>query len=456
VQPKYSFRPGFEQGVAFHLATNATFAGRYMEHLSEDLFGTSQGKFLYKLVKSEMKTTGAGPRNFGVFEQRVFREYVEGRLKLEDHDAAIEFVVMGSLAYPDTNYVDAELARTLQNALKGADVNDLMMVYSKKGDIKPILAKLLANETIGKKEAKPRSFGLDKTFYGYLRTEAALVRVLVRGGIGLAIGGTGGGKSMFMSQIAATGLVCALNVAYISLEISPGMVGRRIMAALSGLPIDFVTEYQPLVEAVIAARGNVRGILRQTKLPGLGTTVLDIRNQLKEWCSELGITAFDIVIVDYVDRIAGLNHIEKDMSSYELGEKTMQGLRDIAEEQDCVVWTPSQAARMKNQTKQDIGVDDTAGSMHKPRIADTVISINNNQSKMTVGRQDQMEVVGKIIKDRNSRGNLKTPAVPPLYAYGHVFPSTFLPLYNPKLDWSNEDLADLWALRRMGAGIGDP
>lgn len=461
-----SFKPDFEKSVVYLLATNAQFTAKYMPFLSPELFGTEEGKLVYKLAKTDLKELGTSMRSFIAFEQRLTRELTERRLKIEAYEDALTYVFYGSALGQEPDDVAPELTRTLQAYHRGQNVDGLMMTYAKQGDIDPILAKLMKLGEIGKADATVRSFGLDDNYYNYLDTTGAMVTIptgadsvdslsgaggIYRRGIGLAIGATGGGKSMFMSQVAASALVCGLSVAYISLEIDPDMIGRRLMSALSGIPLDLVMRDYRWARNVIEARGNKRGLFKQCKMPGLGTTVLDIKRQLKIWMDELGINAFDLIVVDYVDRLAGVNFIPKESSGYQLGEVCMQALRDLAEEHDGVVWTPSQAARMKNQARQDITVDDTAGSMHKPRIADFVISINNNTSQQG-GRNGRApkEVVGKILKDRNSNGGLKTPPMRPMYAYGHCFPSTYLPLYDRTSDWLNPAMVsalDAWLLQ---------
>jgi len=448
VTPKYSFKPAYEAGVTHHLVTNAAFAGKYFSFLAEELFSSPQGKLAYKLLKGEVKANGAGFASYTVFEQRLHREHVEGRLTPDDHDALLEYVIMGGWTSPDPAHLEPELIATLEAYIKGTGVNDLMMTYAKKGDIAPALSRLLKLGSIGKTEAPPKSFDLDSNFFSWLKTQAALdyipsgadaVDAITKGGLprrcaGLIIGGTGGGKSMFASQVTATSLVCGLSTAYISLEIGEDMVGRRLAAALSGIPLDLVAVDPMWAQAVIEARNNKRGLFRFTKLPGLGTTIMDIRNQLRTWCQELGIPGFDVIVVDYVDRIAGITHIPKETNGYALGGQAMQALHDIAEEHNGVLWTPSQATRQKNAVKQDLGVDDAADSMHKPRIADTVLSINLNKAQINLPNSNNMEVQGKIVKDRNSKGHLKTPPQRPMFAYGYTFPSSYLPLYNKAHD----------------------
>ncbi len=784
--PKYSFKPAFESGVVHYLATNSEFAARYMEYLHEDLFTSPQGKLVYKIVKGEVKTNGTGYASLSVFEQRLHREHVEGRIDIATHDATFEYVVLGGWTHPDAQALEKELAVTLQAYRKGLLVTDVMMTFAKKGDIVPAVEQLLKVEEIGKAKAAVKSFDLDSNFFSWLKTQAPLdylptgadaIDALTRGGMprrcaGLIIGATGGGKccragtptlmadgtvkpveqvrvgdllagysgprrvlrtntgrglmyevrpvkgdsfyvnvdhiltvvhtstgavidvtvkdwlewspnqkhryklfsvvpeltdaggsrpvdpyllgallgdgsfgdggvgvgvttadakmvrevrrqakawglkvsvrgrersapfyaittgnrgqknpllealeslglcgaragakfipdaykradqrtklellaglmdtgghvhrssfdyvsksevlvndiayvarslgfkvtvspcrkscqtgaegryyrasivgpcdtipckikrcpprlqkknhlrtgftvvptgivddyygftldgdgryllgdfvvthnSMYASQVAATALVCGLNLAYISLEIGADMVGRRLAAALSGIPIDLVAMNCSWAEAVIEARANKRGAFRFAKMEGLGTTITDIRKQLRIWCQELGISGFDVIVIDYVDRIAGITHIPRETNGYVLGGQAMQALHDIGEEHNGVVWTPSQATRQKNAVKQDLSVDDSADSMHKPRIADTVITINLNKASTYVPGSNNMEVTGKIVKDRNSKGHLKTPPQKPMFAYGYTFPSSYLRVYDPKVD----------------------
>lgn len=467
MRAKLVFRATFEQSVCLFLATDAKFVASYLPYLTEDMFPSAAGKLIFKLIKADERMALGQARGLTAFQQRLTREVDEGRLKAPVIEEALELLFVASLSRDEIDSIKVELDKLLKTYQLGTNVDDLVMTFAKKGDIAPFLGKLIKIDEIGKAEAKVESFGMDQRLYDYMATEAQLSRIPsgadsldaligggpVRGGIVLTVGSTGGGKSQMCSQAAASALVCGLAVAYISLEISTGMIGRRMMAAMSGLPIDFLSINQKWGEEVIQARGNNRGIFRVCKMPGLGTIVLDIKRQLREWCAECGIDKFDVIIVDYVDRLAGVSFIPKEMSGYVNGAQCMQALRDIAEEQDAVLWTPSQATRLKSGAKQDITVNDTADSMHKPRIADLVISLNNNESQMGgrgTGKSSATEVVGKVLKDRNSRGNLKTPPCPPMYAYGHVFPSSYLPLFNPKEDWVSEELLNMWTLWQLG------
>lgn len=452
----YTFKPDVEMAIAYLLATDAVFTGKFLPYLTADLFSSAEGKLVYKLTKTDLKESGTTQRNLTMFEQRLSREVTEGRLKQEDYDDALAFVFYGSTMGQSAEDISPELIQVLKGYHTGTDVDGLVMTYAKKGDIQPILAKLQKIGDIGKADAIVRSFDLDDKYYSYLDAAGASVTIptgadcvdalsgsggIYRRGIGLVIGSTGGGKSLWCNQVSATSVVCGLATAYISLEIDTDMLGRRMLSSLSGIPFDLVMRNPLWAREVIEARGNKRGQFRMAKLPGLGTTVMDIRRLLATWLVELGIPSFDMIIVDYVDRLSGVNFVPKEANGYIMGEQCMQALRDLAEEHDGVVWTPSQAGRMKNQTRQDITVDDTAGSMHKPRIADFVLSLNNNVSQ-TGGRNGRApkEVVGKILKDRNSNGGLKTPPSPPMYAYSHVFASSYLPLYNPRDDWGTPEL----------------
>lgn len=449
---KYTFRPTFEAGLVGHLATNTKFASRFLAHLHEDLFNDSTSKWIFKLLKADTKTNGTGSQSLAAFEQRVWREHTEGRIDLEAHDLALGAVAMGLAACPDSAVLDAEMIATLQSFHKGADFHDLTMTFAKKGDINPILTKMIKLDEIGKTEAASKVFDIDHGLFAHLKSQGAVIQqptgadqvdMLMGGGlplgsIGLVLGSTGAGKSQFMCQIAATGLVTAQNVAYISLEMSAENICRRIAAAMSGIPVNLVKAYPEWAGQVIAARGNKRGNLRCIKLPGLGTTMLDIRMLLKQWCKELGIDGFDTIILDYVDRVAGITHVPKEISGYQLGGQAMQALRDLGEEHNAATWTPSQSTRLKNATKQDLDENDAADSMHKPRIADFVLGLNVNKPQAAAQGQ-VVELVGKVIKDRDSKGHLKTPPVNPMYDYGYAFPSSYLQLYSSAVDVGTDE-----------------
>lgn len=497
---KAAFRPKFEEAVVYNLATNPTFVAKFLQYLTADMFGTAPGKLVFKIVKTDARSTKATTRGMAAFEQRLFREVAEGRITQEAHDDALLAVFIGSQSDSDVGTVEQELSQVLQTYLKGVNVDDLITTYAKRGDIEPIVTQLAQLSQIGKAENVAVAYDLDSDFFEALRTEGQVIRIptsadaldaLINGGPArgetcLGLGTTGSGKSQWLCQVSAGGIVCGLSVAYIVLEADTFMVGRRIAAALSGLPIDLVAANPRWAEEVIRARGNKRGIFRMVKMPGLGTTVLDIRRQLRKWCNELGIESFDVIAVDYVDRMAGATHIMRDASSYQLGEVCMQGLRDIGEEHDAVLHTVSQTTRLSpNQGKQSISINDTAGSMHKPRIADFVFAFNNSQEQagatVSRGTEEEMisalgarrfpgvqqaqstasivttrvrpEIVVKVVKARGTSPGLKTPKARAMYAWGHALPSTYLPLYDPASDWNSRELLDALAAWQLQTGM---
>jgi hypothetical protein len=182
---------------------------------------------------------------------------------------------------------------------------------------------------------------------------------------------------------------------------------------MTGIPIDTLLN-DPSVEehAKRELRSITGGMAIVQQMPSSGTTVQDVRDWIDNVENHIG-RRVSVLVVDYVDKMAAPKQNGREVSTYESGKITMQGLRDFAEEKEMFCWTASQS-QGRNKKKKILDLSDTAESMNKPRISDLWITLN-------VGAE-QDEISFFIAKHRTARAKFTIGPLPTEYEVGRIAP----------------------------------
>lgn len=233
---------------------------------------------------------------------------------------------------------------------------------------------------------------------GVLELDSVIDGGLMRQGLGCVVAPTGGGKSMFLTQIAGESCYNGLNVAFASLELPEWMQVARVKANLTGVPINALQEGSTEVAQHRLASIETRmGACFIKEFPSGVTSPAD----LEEWvahCEETIGGKINVLVVDYADRLGDPTA----PSEYNLGKVIFDSLSSLAKQRDMWVWTASQPRRIKDK-KAIIDTEDIADSMHKARIADLVISANP---------QEDGQIKYYIAKNRVGRARVSVGPIP--------------------------------------------
>lgn len=205
--------------------------------------------------------------------------------------------------------------------------------------------------------------------------------------LGVAVGGTGSGKSMFLSSLGAAALLNNYKVFYYTLELADVVIGRRFDARISGIPInELFRRKEDVYKKISATSGN----LLIKEFPGKKTTLQKLYNHIKKEIRSGNYP--DVIFVDYADLLKfQTTYAEKRHNLEELFEE----LRGIAQELNVAIWTVSQTNRNGYQSEL-VNLDDISESFAKVFCADLVVTIAR-----TAEQKEQSLATFQVAKNRN-------------------------------------------------------
>lgn len=191
-----------------------------------------------------------------------------------------------------------------------------------------------------------------------------------RGQLWTIIGPPGGGKSVWLTNMGAVSVKSGYEVVHITLgDLDEDEVFFRYCARLSGVPIDqIVSGSDEFTEYVARSRGfRLQVKYYSSKAASLET----IRAYLMKLRAVEGIRP-SLVIIDYADEI-----LHKEENDYAGGGAVYSGLKQIADDFKCLVWTASQPQRFTTVNRNQVITQDMIGdSWRKTHKADGVITYN--------------------------------------------------------------------------------
>lgn len=421
----YNLAPAFERAVVYYACSKPRFYGRVAYAVDPDLLTADPAKLLMKAAQAVAKDqNGKGPAASNVVVQRIRRWVDEGQILYEDLDAAGRLLDDAEdFGLPPMDDVITELAPVVRRRVQWQALQKGYDEFAKRSDefdgTMDLIAKAkrLGQEDVsGGVRINADAFDAIEQLRNVDFLPFAIPELdrqlggLQRGCIGLAIGGSGDGKSMFLSHVAAQSMLAGLHVIYATLELPEAVVLSRIFANLTGRPINAILDGQmEQARADIAAlslTGEVRFFTPQA------TTVGDIRDWWRER-EDIEGRKVDLVVVDYADKMSAGGG--RDESTYTAGRVITEGLRMLAVDNKNWVWTASQAKGGAGKDKKKggrIDLKDTADSQHKVRVADLVITLNASE--------DGEEMEWYVAKNRLGRSRFAVGPLPVDFAVGRM------------------------------------
>lgn len=213
------------------------------------------------------------------------------------------------------------------------------------------------------------------------------------GQMGMIVGGTGRGKSIFLQWLARTALLLNKKVVYFTFELGKLDIADRFDSMFATVKPQELNDYQAHVLEEITKLKNTYGkSLIIQHYPADTATI----NTLKDFCrrlSQAGI-APDLVIIDYLDLMKP--HREYSSEHAEIDAIT-KGIVGFAAEFDTSIWTATQMNRsgMVSDTPDEAGM---AGYVGKQYHADMVLWMAQTKEE----REDELMRIW-VSKNRNGR-----------------------------------------------------
>tara|TARA_E500000305_G_scaffold86485_1_gene72726 strand:- start:472 stop:1830 length:1359 start_codon:yes stop_codon:yes gene_type:complete len=211
---------------------------------------------------------------------------------------------------------------------------------------------------------------------------------LGKGELGVVIAPTGAGKSMVLVHLGTKALQAGKTVAHYTLELRDTTIAGRYDSCLTGIPLGELTNFK---EDIFESVQKIDGKLIIKEYPTKSASVKTIKSHL-ETLKKRDIVP-DMIIVDYADLLRSIsNHREKRMEL----ESIYEGLRGLAQEFDCGIWTASQTNR-SGLNAEVITMEAISEAFNKCFVADFIFSVSR-----TV--QDKTTNSGRIFVAKNRNG----------------------------------------------------
>lgn len=209
-----------------------------------------------------------------------------------------------------------------------------------------------------------------------------------RGEMIAVVGGSGVGKSLWCTGVAATNITRGKKCLYLACgDANEDRVAERFDAVLSDLPVDALydrrNEVFAKLEGVVGTRKD-RNMLVVKYFP---STTADV-NTLRAYMAQLKFYGFtpDLVVVDYVGEMRDF----PDMPTYESRERIVKELRGLAGEEGVFLITAMQPNRGAKEAQKigRIEEEHLADSFGQIRPLDALFSLNQNDDEKlaSVGR----------------------------------------------------------------------
>lgn len=217
-----------------------------------------------------------------------------------------------------------------------------------------------------------------------------------RGELNIFAAPSGGGKSLFLQNLALNWSIAGLNVVYITLELSEELSSMRLDSMITGMNTRDVFKNKDDVDLKVRMQGKKAGKLQIVQLPN-GITVNSISSYVREFEVKNDIK-IDCVLVDYLDLMMPAQSKVSPSDLYIKDKFVSEELRNFAVEHDLLFATASQLNRA---AVEEVEFDHShiAGGLSKIQTADNVIGIFTSQAMRERGRYQI-----QFMKTRSSSG----------------------------------------------------
>tara|TARA_R110000824_G_scaffold357053_2_gene544371 strand:- start:2858 stop:4234 length:1377 start_codon:yes stop_codon:yes gene_type:complete len=194
------------------------------------------------------------------------------------------------------------------------------------------------------------------------------------GELGVAIGGTGAGKSHLLVHLGASALKQGKTVIHYTLELSDTAVARRYDSCLTGVPLNDVTVFKDhILEKIV----GVSGKLLIKEYATRSVTTKTIKNHLEK-LKNAEITP-DLILIDYADLIRPLKSYGE--KRHDL-ETIYEDLRGTAQTLKCPLWTVSQTNR-SGYNAELVTIESISEAFSKCFVADLIFTLSRTLTDKT-------------------------------------------------------------------------
>ena len=412
-----------QKALATMLAGRPRVFARIGEDLDPDCLSIAPARNAVRAIRVIAEDTGPPTSQIPVI-QRLRTWMEDGKLTQEDVNAVVDmFDESEEVGLPDENALVGEIAPILRQRARDSAVRRAIDLLPQKESLGEVADDLRRAENIGESRGalavgwqQARATLVQEGSFirlpsGIPELDRKLEGGFERGSLWTWLAVSGGGKSVALTQCAANALLTGVNVCYATLELSKGKTLARLIANLSGVPINRVLN------------GQMDTALKQLEKLPLGKLHLDyftpkltriehIKDFVKRAEDDHG-EKFEVVIVDYGDKLTA--KVGHEAGTYHEAGNVWEEYRVWMEAEARWGMTASQAKKQdKKQKEIYLGLDDFADSQNKPRVTDGALAINR--------RETDLEVRIGCPKNRNGESGWEVGPFPTMFECGRLVP----------------------------------
>lgn len=430
----YNFAPSFEAKLVTMMCVRPKLFARFSE-LDPAGLGREEARRALEAARAIEKDVGRGPDDVSLVLQRLRRWMNEGRVTLDEiQETADMFDAVEDAGLPAEDLVVAEAAPVLKRRIEKEALDEAMQEYGKKGgDVAKALVRLAKAQRVGEQEVSvgallgPASFDqmhalskVRRLKTGIMELDDGLSGGPMRGTLSVWVAPSGGGKSMGLVQCATAAARQGFHVGYATLELPEPIINSRLIANLTGVPIDEIIAdpygcgAMEALDQYQAEAGFGRVAVREFT-PKV-TTVADLIAWADQSEQEWG-QRMDVLVVDYGDKLKarGLSDRAQE-NTYQAQGSVYDEMFISARDTKRWLWTASQTQRKDPNAKKGkvSKADDISDSIAKIRHSDLVITVNSAEDMVTFF----------IAKNRLGKGEFSVGPLPIDYYCARLAPPT--------------------------------
>ncbi len=365
-----------------------------------------------------------------VIVQRVRRWHEEGKVGERQFKRVRSFVLDTAEdgdAVVDADSVAKELAPVLRRSAESAALDAGYDLFAKRGDLAEVETLLAGARRIGCADTSIGSRlgpdAIDRIAMGAsgasflptgVRELDAEIRGLRRGGLGIALGSTGAGKSMFLDHVAAEAVSTCVPAALATLELASEDHEARIIGNLVDIPTSDLSMYKSAQKQArermeVLENDGLLSFLTVKDFTPRATTVAD----LEAWVSaEEAFYQIEIplICVDYPSLLADPTKKVR----HEEANAVAEQLRAWAKRANKWMWGAHQSTGegMNTQKTQRLDNYHVADSKGVAKTADLLVSLNP--------RDDGASLLWYVAKCRHGTGGAEVGPLPHDFCRGRV------------------------------------
>ena len=217
-----------------------------------------------------------------------------------------------------------------------------------------------------------------------------------RGELNIFAAASGGGKSLFLANLAVNWALAGLNVIYFTFELAENLVAMRIDSMITGITTREIFRNLDDVELKVKMVGKQAGSIQIKYLPS-GKNCNDLRAYLKEYQVKKSHKP-DVILIDYLDLMMPLSVKVSPSDLFVKDKYVSEEIRNLAMESQTITVTASQLNRA---AVEEIEFDHShiSGGLSKIMTADNVIGIFTSRAMKERGKYQI-----QFMKTRSSSG----------------------------------------------------